>query len=455
MKKKVVVFIMNILVSVITLAAPKYVFMFVGDGLGSAQRQVAEYYMNGVEKTEGKLLMNQLPVAGINTTHSLNTLVTDSAAAGTALATGYKTNNGMISVLPSGEKVESITQYANKNGMKTGLITTTRLTHATPAVFASNNMSRNNENEIAADFIHSKIDFFAGGGYRNFIPQGERGSKRGDDRDLVSEFRGKGYKTYVGENASKDFIGLRAGKKTKVFAALTASHMPYEVDRFNNKNHLPSLADMTRKGIEVLSQGDKGFFMMVEAGRIDHAAHANDAASVIHDTLALDRAVGEAYEFYEKHPEETLILVVGDHETGGLGLGYGKNYFLNLEALEGVKVSVDDVLQKKYRGNREDYFGFIGGNMGLSDLSEEERDSIVRAMNIEDSGDYDKALFGSYTPTSVATAHVLARRANMMFTTYAHTGTQIPLSAVGKGAEEFGGFIDNTEIAESLIEMVR
>lgn len=455
MKKKAVIFIMNILVSVITLAAPKYVFMFIGDGLGSAQRQIAEYYMTGVEREEERLLINQLPVAGINTTHSLNTLVTDSAAAGTALATGHKTDNGMISILPSGERLESIAQYANKSGMKTGLVTTTRLTHATPAVFASNNISRGNENEIADDFIHSGIDFFAGGGYRNFIPQGTEGSKRRDDRDLTKEFKGEGYEVFIGEKESQEFMDLEGKKNKKVFAALSPSHMPYEVDRVNSKPHLPSLADMTRKGIEVLSEGRDGFFMMVEAGRIDHAAHANDAASVIHDTLAMDRAVREAYEFYEKHPEETLIVVVGDHETGGLGLGYGKNYFLNLEALKDVRVSVDDVLQKKYRGNRKEYFNFIGENMGLANLNQEERDAIVKAMDIEDSGDYDSALFGDYTPTSVATAHVLARRSNVMFTTYAHTGTQIPLSAVGRGAEKFAGFIDNTEIAETLIEMVR
>ncbi len=455
MKKKAVIFILNILVSVITLAAPKYVFMFIGDGLGAAQRQIAEYYMTDVEGGEEKLLMNRFPVAGINTTHSLNTLVTDSAAAGTALATGHKTNNGMISRLPSGERVESIAQYANTNGMKTGLVTTTRLTHATPAVFASSNVSRNNENEIAADFIDSKIDFFAGGGYRNFIPQGEKGSKRKDDRDLAGEFEMEGYEVFIGEDTAKDFINLKAEKNQKVFAALTSSHMPYEIDRVNSRDHIPSLADMTKKGIEVLSKNRKGFFMMVEAGRIDHAAHANDAASVIHDTLALDRAVGEAYEFYKRYPEETLIVVVGDHETGGLGLGYGKNYFLNLEALKNVKVSVDDVLQRKYDGNREAYFEFIAENMGLGDLSAEEKASIVKAMDTEDRGDYDSALFGEYTPTSVATAHVLARRANMMFTTYAHTGTQIPLSAVGRGAEKFSGFIDNTEIAETMIEMVR
>ncbi len=455
MKKKAVIFIMNILVSVITLAAPKYVFMFIGDGLGSAQRQIAEYYMNDVEGEEGKLLINQLPVAGINTTHSLNTLVTDSAAAGTALATGHKTNNGMISVLPSGERLESIAQYANKRGMKTGLITTTRLTHATPAVFASNNISRGNENEIADDYINSGVDFFAGGGYRNFVPQGRNGSKRRDDRDLGKEFVRNGYEVFIGEENSKEFMNLKAGKNQKVFAALTSSHMPYEVDRVNSKPYLPSLADMTRKGIEVLGEGEDGFFMMVEAGRIDHAAHANDAASVIHDTLAMDRAVREAYEFYGKHPEETLIVVVGDHETGGMGLGYGKNYFLNLKALEEVKVSVDDVLQKKYDGNRKAYFSFIGKNMGLADLTQEERAAIVKAMDIEDSGNYDSALFGDYTPTSVATAHVLARRSNTMFTTYAHTGTQIPLSAVGRGSEKFSGFIDNTEIAETLIEMVR
>ena len=122
---------------------------------------------------------------------------------------------------------------------------------------------------------------------------------------------------------------------------------------------------------------DNGFFMMVEAGRIDHACHANDAAGSIHDTLAFDDAVTKAYEFYQKHPEETLIVIVGDHETGGMGLGFAKNYFLKLDEITDIKASVDDVLTKKDDGDREAYFNYIAETFGLDDLTEEEKAEII------------------------------------------------------------------------------
>lgn len=453
MKKTLLVCIMNLVLSVITLCSPKYVFMFIGDGLGSSQRQISEYYMNKVDKVDGKLVMNQFPIAGINTTHSLDTLITDSAAAGTALATGYKTNNGMISQLPNGKDLKNLAEYAREKNMKTGLISSTRLTHATPAVFASNNSSRNNENDIALDFVDANIDFFAGGGYRNFISSSKKNSKRKDNTDVVKLFKDKGYHTYIGEDSSRSFNGLIPSKHTKVFAAFTPSHMPYEIDRVNSKPNLPSLADITEKGIETLSKGDNGFFMMVEGGRIDHAAHAQDAASVIHDTLAFDRAVSKAYDFYKKNPNDTLILVVGDHETGGVGMGYGKNYFLNLESLKNIKVSIDDNLQKQYKGDRSSYFKYISKNLGLNNLSVDEKRSIIEAMDIEDTKIRDNN-YGGYTPTAISVAHILAKRANIMFTTFAHTGTQIPLSAIGSSSHDFGGFIDNTAIANRLIEII-
>lgn len=455
MRKKMYGVLLYLLVSAVTYCAPKYVFMFIGDGMAASQRQIAEYY---VQETTGdkdyRLTMDKFPVTGINTTHSTNSLVTDSAAAGTALATGYKTNNGMIAVLPDGTKLDSAVDVAQKRGMKTGLITTTRLTHATPAAFASNNLSRDNENEIADDFIKSNVDFFAGGGYRNFISKDTKGSKRKDDRDLTKEFNEAGYNVFIGEDSSDDFMNLKAEKNQKVFAAFTKSHMPYEVDRVNSGSKVPSLADMTKKGIEVLSKNRKGFFMMVEGGRIDHAAHANDAASVINDTLAFEKAVEEAYKFYEKHPRQTLILVAADHETGGLGMGYGKNYFLNLKSLENVKVSVDDVLQKAYKGDREAYFTFIGEKMGLTDLTDKEKSLIEKSMDVEDSGVDVGKTYGGYTPTAIAVAHVMDMRANVMFTTFAHSATQIPFSAIGKESEEFQGFKDNTEIGSILMDIM-
>jgi len=438
--------------------APKYVFYFIGDGLGAAQRQVAEFYKQEVTGDKSvKLLMNTLPVAGINTTYSTDSLVTDSAAAGTALATGYKTNNGMISQKPDGTSVKTLIEAAEEKGMATGIITTTRLTHATPAVFASHNESRNNENEIAEDFLDSGVEFFAGGGNRHFVPKNwEWGkSKREDDRNILAEFNQKGYKVFESVDASEEFRKYQPKAGDKVMATLSSSHLPYEIDR-KQTNASPSLAEITQKGIDVLSKYNNGFFLMVEGGRIDHACHANDAAGSIHDTLAFDEAVSKAMDFYKKHPEETLIVIVGDHETGGMGLGFSKNYFLKLEELKDIKASVEDVLTKKYDKNREAYFNYIAENFGLNDLAEKERAEIIKAMDIADSGaEYDTAVYGSgYGPVAIATTHVISQRANIEWTTFAHSATAIPMSAIGKGAENFGGYKDNTEIAKAMADLM-
>ncbi len=452
--------------------SPKYVFYFIGDGLGAAQRSIAENYYKEIvtDDMSATLNMNTLPVVGMNTTYSADTLVTDSAAAGTALATGKKTNNKMISVSPDGNTdYRTLVEEAEAKGMGTGLITTTRLTHATPATFASHNVSRYNANEIAVDFVESGVDFFAGGGLRYFIPQGfvdvqkdafgdTIKSKRKDNRNLIAEFANKGYNTYYGEMGAKDFDEYTPDSKDKVFAAFTYSHLPYEIDRINNPQYnAPSIADMTQKAIDTLSWYENGFFMMVEGGRIDHACHANDAGGSIHDTLAFDKAVGKAIDFYNEHPDETLIVVVGDHETGGMGLGFSKNYFLNLEALEGQKASFDGTIFGKYDGDREAYFEYIAEAAGLTNLTAKEKAEIEKAMDIVDSGaEFDVATYGPdyYGPVGIATTHVLSNRANIEWTTYAHSGTIIPFTAMGVGADEFAGYLDNTDIAKTMAEVM-
>lgn len=440
-------------------ATPKYVFYFIGDGMGAAQRQIAEYYKQEVTGDKSaKLLMHSFPTAGINTTYSSDSLITDSAAAGTALATGYKTNSGVISKLPDGTNVKTLIEAAEEKGIATGLVTTTRLTHATPAVFASHNENRNNENEIAADFLDSGVEFFAGGGNRHFVPQNwEWGkSKREDDRNLLNEFAEMGYKVFESADSAKEFREYHPAGEEKVIATLAYSHLPYEIDR-KQTNESPSLAELTEKGIEVLTKYDNGFFMMVEGGRIDHACHANDAAGAINDALAFDEALGKAYEFYNKYPNETLIVVVGDHETGGMGLGFAKNYFLKLDELTDIKASVDDVLTKKYDGDREAYFSYIAEYFGLDDLTEKEKAEIVKAMDIADSEEeYDVAVYGPsyYGPVAVATTHIISARANLEWTTFAHSATSIPMSAIGVGAENFGGYKDNTEIAKAMANLL-
>ncbi len=427
-------------------AEPKYVFYMIGDGMSSAQRQITEYYQQQQKHNSNyHLAINSLPVTGIITTQSASSLVTDSAAAGTALATGVKTDNGVIALTPDGKKLTTLLEGAEKQGKATGLITTTRLTHATPATFVAKNSNRNAENEIANDYVNSHVDFLAGGGYRHFITG--KDSKRKDGHNLVKEFANEGYTTFIGKDSSKSFLDYQPKAGDHVLALFTKSHLPYDMDR----KVTPSLAQMTEKGIELLSKDKDGFFMMVEGGRIDHAAHANDIAGVIGDTTAFDDAVKTALNFYNKHPKETLIVVVGDHETGGMGLGLGKQYFMNLDRVANFKESIEDKLQKVYNGDHAAFYQHIADNYGLTELTADEKSKLETAMNFVDSGKKDSNyIWGGYDPVAMTVAHITSQRAGVYWTSYAHTAVQLPVSSIGVDSANFGGFGDNTDVAKKL-----
>ncbi len=459
--------------------APKYVFYFIGDGLGPTQRMAAELY-NKLEKNDAdaRLVMNTFPQAALVTTYSDNTLITDSAAGGTALACGYKTTNGYIGKLPDGTDVKSIAEAAKENGYAVGIVTTTRLTHATPASFSAHNPDRNAANDIAVDQADSGFDFFAGGGYRHFVAknnaQGLK-SKRKDNVDVVKMFTDQGYKVFVGDSTRDAFRAYKPKKGEKVFAALTYSHLPYEVERRNSKvekNKLPSLCELTEKAVESLSAQETPFFLMVEGGRIDHAAHAHDPKSTILDTIALDEAVEVAYNFYKKHPEDTLIVTAADHETGGVALGISmdsKGYFLNLKELENVNVSAEDNLDKYYnklakkesnlKKRHAAFIAYLEKEWGLTDRTPAEDKVLVNAMNVQDKNQHlptDKQVsYGyAYTPTMVAVTDLISQRARIFWTSFVHTGTFIPATSIGVGAEKFTGFIDNTDIPNRMAEIM-
>lgn len=459
--------------------APKYVFYFIGDGMGPAQRQSAEYfYKMETKNPNAKLLMNSLGTSALVTTYSDSTLVTDSAAGGTALATGFKTTNGVISKLPDGRDIKTIAEAARDAGFAVGLATTTRISHATPAAFSAHNMSRGNENEIAVDQLNSGFDYLAGGGFRHFVAKDNAEglkSKRKDGRDLVAEFKAKGYTTFVGDGARDAFRGYQPKKGDKVLASLCSSAVGMEIDRrFSTEkvNAMPALSELTEKGIELLSAQEKPFFMMVEGGRIDYASHCNDAAGTIYETLSLDAALGKAYDFYKKHPKETLIVVAADHETGGMAMGISldsKGYFLKLKELCKVKASVEDVLAyvypemiKKYsdvKSRRKAYLAYVAENFGLSDLNPQELKKLETAMAVEDRNQTlsfeDQTTYGyAYTPTMIAVAHLVSERARIGWTSYVHTSSVIALSAEGCQAQQFAGFRDNTDLPRTMAKLM-
>jgi len=306
----------------------KNVILLIGDGMGFAQVTAARIYHVG---PDGDLNMDTLDYTGYVSTHSLNSLVTDSAAAGTALATGKKTNNRIISQSPTGKEYETILEVAKELGKATGIVTTARITHATPAVFGAHSSSRYNWDDIAKDYLYQvQPDLLLGGGLRYWLDDSEPGSHRTveklmeqglseeeaqADDGLIDDAQRQGYAVVYNQS---ELDALNMGSEDKVLGLFALSHMSYEIERPPEEPHI---AHMTQKALEFLEKDPDGFFLMVEGARIDHAGHANNITLNVHDTIAFDEAVGVALDFAEEHPD-TLVVVTADHECGGLSVEY-------------------------------------------------------------------------------------------------------------------------------------
>ena len=278
--------------------------------------------------------------------------MTDSAAAGTAIACGTKTANGRIGVDPRGKKLESVAELAKKKNYKVGIISNMVINHATPASFYGHRTSRQEYYELGLDLIESNFDLFAGGGIRQIsgkgtaktvqnakkAPKGAAAKAAEPEKiapkpDLYALARKKGYLTF---NKKKDFLALKPGCGKFIYSA-APGYMPAAMDTTEAGT---TLEEMTVKALELL-KNPKGFFLMVEGGAIDSYGHANEAAANLHEVLALDKAVKAALEFLKKHPDETLIVITGDHETGGMTMGFaGSGYSMSTERLAFQKGTV-------------------------------------------------------------------------------------------------------------------
>ncbi len=342
-------------------AKAKYIFYFIGDGMSATQLNLAEAAMNydvfaseAAAQTRattvgiGELNIRTLPVTGMITTHAANRYITCSAAAATALATGEKTNIDFVSVsAEDGTTVlPTIAEKAKEAGMKVGIVSSVSIDHATPACFYAHTGYRDNYKVIGTQLIESGFDYFGGGSPR-WNKHGA--SSNGEARDtFVASAEAAGY----------NFVATKAGfeqmnsSSTPVIATLNmlggietpyasdSFALPYSIDiaSFSEEDQI-TLAQFTEKGAEVL-MNDNGFFMMVESGKIDWACHANDAVTTAYETVAFDEAIAVAIEFYNKYPEETLIVVTGDHDTGGLTLGFaGTSYENSFDLLMEQKIS--------------------------------------------------------------------------------------------------------------------
>lgn len=467
--------------------APKYVFLFIGDGMSYPQIQAAADYLGAVADPDyqnalpsvnvaqrrGAVLDGPIPLnfmsfeaAGSAVNYDACSFAPDSSSSATSIATGNKTYSGMLNVSPvGGEKYETIAEKLHaQKGWKVGVVTTVNLNHATPGAFYAHQMSRDFYYEIGVELTQSGFEYFAGGAFR------EENGQQGNLYDLA---KSAGYKIADTQTEAEDITA--EDEKIIIVAERVADQgaMYYEIDRQDDQW---ALEDYVKKGIEVLDN-EEGFFMMCEGGKIDWACHANDAATVIHEVLALEAAVETAIDFAKQHPQETLILVTGDHETGGLAIGFaGTDYDTYLTHLTNQKISFMQFDEQYVAGYIKEQIPF---EMAMKDVEElfglkvegEWKDKLVltdyelelleEAYNInvlqKVSSAYPQeqdVLYGEYSPFTVTITHILNNKSGIDFTSYSHTGLPVGVFASGVGASEFNGYYDNTEIFNKLTQLL-
>ena len=446
-----------LLVAMIGFAkTPKYVFYFIGDGMGPSHVLGTEYYLGELEGVIGrpnKLCFTQFPKAAFVSTFSKSNGVTDSAASGTALATGSKTKNGFLGVEMDTTPVYSVAYAAKQAGYAVGVSTTVGINHATPGAFYAHQPGRSRFYEIGKDMLTADYDFYAGGD----LIMGK--SEQRDE--IYAKAKEQGYTIARGYDDYK--ANGKSAKKLMLYQKEVATDLPYAIDR--EEGDL-TLAQITEAGIEFLSKKNKkGFFLMVEGGKIDYASHADDGATAFNEVIDFDNAIKVAYEFYKKHPNETLIVVTADHETGGLVLGYSGAYALNLKLLKAQKVSAErmgSILRRASRARMElrwervqellkENFGLWGDIQLTKEETHELRAYFEQAYATTDIAKRESKL------TSLATRakQMVNHKALLSWAGPNHSASFVPLFAIGAGSEQFDGVIDNTDIPKMIKKIAK
>jgi alkaline phosphatase len=465
----------------------KYIFFFLGDGLANAQIQATEAWLTtangGSARNPADLLnptnrlnMCKLPVQGMQTTFDDGALMTDSASSATAFACGIKTKSGTINKSTDlTTSYKSVAELAHEMGKSVGIVTSVSLDHATPAAYYAAVDSRGQMNDICMQLANSGYEFFGGGSMN-------RGSS---PNDAWGQLSANGYSVVTGRAAILDLIN---NPQTKVvcpnYWLPDSAAMPYDIDFRNapEASNNVSLAEMTQAAIACLQSDPDGFFIMVEGGKIDWAGHANDAGAVIGDVLDFDDAVGKAIEFYNAHPNETLIIVTGDHETGGMTVGHAttkyKEYYSNLQnqkcsssyfgqvdwpAHKAANTNGYDWTRSDNLVSNNDMVSMMSNRFGLvwADLNEYQQQKLEDAYDKsmvglnDNSGAENTFLYGPYEPIIVTITHVLNEQTSIGWTSYSHTGVPTPVYAAGFEAFRFAGFYDNTDIAKKIAMAMR
>ncbi len=404
----------------------KNVILLIGDGMGPSQVTLGRLAGPGVH--EG-LAMEKTNFLGLVKTYPANALVTDSAAAATAYSTGRKTTNGTLGQTPDGTDLEVLAEWCKTRGKAVGLVTTTTVTHATPAAFAVHCSERKRESEIAELFLHANVDVLFGGGLV-FFPDA-----------LQKQFRDKGW-TFLRNRA--DFLDCRDGRVIGLFAD---RFMDYEIDR--DAAVQPSLEEMALKALQLLSSHDGGFFLVVEGGRIDMACHGHDAATMVRDLTAFDKAVERILAFAERDGN-TLVLVTADHATGGLTV----TEKVAIDRLRSQKMSAEKMARTATDGKRP-LAEVVRENAGF-EVSDELMAQIEALKVVGEKASSDFAKYAAQN----AIGHALSQASGVQFipievqathlVTKGHDACDVSIYAWGPHAGDFTGVIDNTDVGARI-----
>ena len=451
---------MALMLSVAALAqTPKYVFYMIGDGMSIASVITTERYLAALNDSIGrvKTTMSEFPHFALANTFSATHGTTDSAAGGTALATGYKTKNGVVGMNTECTKpLTSIAAMAKASGKAVGVISTVSIDNATPAAFYAHVPKRGMYHTIGKQLPDSNFDFFGGGDFTATEPEDN------DGIELHKYMADRGYKQYFG---IEDYRANGGAKQSKVILspAKKGDKVPTTLEfAINRQPGDLQLEDITQAAIDFLYSKNKGFFLAIEGGMIDHSCHNNDAASTIQEVLDFDQTIRLAYEFYKKHPKETLIVITADHETGGMSMGTG-GYELRYKHLSAQKCSTP-VLSKKVLAALNDKDNPTTWGKMKQLLSEETglwtEAKVSKAQEIRIREAYYASIDGVskkdenmyYANEQIASTaiKVLNEICGIGWTTSGHSGMCVPVFSIGVGAQNFVGVIDNTDIPRKI-----
>ena len=432
--------------------SPKYIFYYIGDGMGMGPIVAAQNYNRLILKNDKPLTMMQMPVVGWALTYSASSDITDSAAAGTALATGSKTKNYMLGMNADTVAVTSIAKILHDSGYGVAIATSVAPDDATPGAFFAHVPNRSMTYQIGCDMAASGYEFVAGAGLRGTETDGK-------PNDLLDRFAAEGVQIVRGPEGAASITAARALLLNN--EGSSRSNIGYTIDSIQGTLTLPLIASTALKQLERTSP-DK-FFMMIEGGNIDHALHGNDAGASIKEIINFDEALKVAYDFYLAHPDETLIVVTADHDTGGMAIvrsgGIGN--------IDYQKVSKEEfsnfckaMLKTRNILTWDDMKAYMSENLGFFThipVSEADETKLKKLFDdtfeLRNTAD-QKTLYANFNAFAVEVFNMFNNAVGVTFCTTSHAGNAVPVFAVGVGADLFKGFNNNTDLPAAILKAV-